>query len=269
MNKEIDLLAFGAHPDDVEICCGGLLALATEKNYSTAIVDLTRGELGSRGSVETRQSEAEAASRELGLSMRENLGMPDGRLNPYQNGTDGATNNQLEQVVKAIRRIRPEFILAPYHQGRHPDHIATSELVTQAVFYSGLKNYPLDEDLEPHTIKQTLYYQMRYTFEPSFLVDISAVQKKKMAAVLCYESQVGKKVKKEEIAQIKDESVSVLVNSPLTLSSIEARDRYYGAMIGRPYAEAYFTRGSLRVDDPLAFFRNNPTENSLFFPNLK
>lgn len=246
----IDVLAFGPHPDDVELFCGGVLLSLADQGHSTGIVDLTRGELSSRGSVAERQAEAAAAARVLGVRFRDNLGLPDGFVCPWsgyeapeRQGRDG----HLGKVVAAIRRHRPEVVLVPWLEERHPDHVATGELLTKAVFYAGLHKLETDPPLPPCTPRQLLYYQMRYRMAPSFVVDTSAVWERKVQAIACHGSQVGPR----------PGAPPTLVGSPLALEAIEARDRYHGSMIGVRFGEPLKSPGMLSVVDPLAFLRHN------------
>ena len=241
----IHALAFGPHPDDVEICCGGLLIKLAEAGHKTAIADLTQGEMGTQGTVETRKAEADAAAKILGLSHRENLALPDGGIKDEP--------EQIAKVVEVIRRLKPEVILAPYWQGRHPDHVEGSNLITKSVFYAGLKNFQAKG--EAFTTNQVLYYQMRYSFRPSFITDITGLAEKKMQAIQCYQSQVTRD----------GSGPQTLISFPLSLSSIDARDRYYGAMIGCMHAEPYLTRQIPRIDDPINHFRESPTKNALLY----
>ena len=249
-----DVVAFGPHPDDVELCCGGTIAKLCAAGYKVGVVDLTQGELGSQGSIETRAEEARAASNVLGLSFRENLKLPDGGLQ--------FSNEQVQIIVKTLRELRPEIVLVPYHQGRHPDHVAASELLTKASFLSGLKNYKTQDANEVFRPKQVLYYQMRYQFSPSILINISEFKEKKLEAINCYKSQVVRD------SSHQNDPDAPLISSPLSVSSLQARDQYYGAMIGVKSAEPFFLRSPLAISDPIKFFRENPLEGSLFFPGL-
>jgi N-acetylglucosamine malate deacetylase 1 len=159
-NFGVDVLAFGAHPDDVELFCGGTVIRLGELGYSTGIVDLTRGEKASHGTVDERAREADAASAELGLAWRDNLELPDTEL--------GATTAQITAIVGALRRRRPELVLAPWVEDRHPDHAAASELVTRAVFFAGVQKFA-PETGERFVPRQVLYYAMRHRMTPSML----------------------------------------------------------------------------------------------------
>ncbi len=246
----LDYVAFGPHPDDVELFCGGLLAAGGERGHRVGVVDLTRGEMASRGTPETRAAETEAASRELGLVHRENLGLPDA-------GLRADDDRAAALVVDALRRLRPEIVVAPYWHERHPDHEAASALVTRALFLAGLRKYG---DGEPHTPRQALFYPMRHLAEPSLVVDVSAVHARKMAAVRCYGSQVA----------ARPDAPPTLVGSALSLSSLEARDAFYGARIGVAFGEPYVVRETLGLADPLDHFRRNQFGGKpLFFPERR
>lgn len=255
----LDVLAFGPHPDDVELCCGGFLLNMADQGYRTGVIDLTQGELGSNGTPELRAQEAAAAAQVLGLSLRENLQLPDGWINPwsaYDNETHQRTTaSHLTRVVEALRRLRPELVLVPWKEARHPDHCATSELLTKAIFFSGVRKFATEPATLPFVPRQVLYYQMRYKFHPSFVVDISNVAERKWQAVHCYQSQF----------QRSEHTVATLINSDQALQALESRDRYYGAMLGTTYGEPYLCRNTLGMKDPLEFFRQNPYTQPHFF----
>jgi bacillithiol biosynthesis deacetylase BshB1 len=259
----LDLLAFGPHPDDVELFCGGLLARMAGQGYRTGIIDLTRGEKSSRGTPETRARETEAASRELGLSLRENLGLPDGWVSPWA-GFDApeperTRTSAVARVVEVLRRLRPELVVVPWEEERHPDHEAASALVTRALFFAGVRKFETEPPGEPFTPRQVLYYPLRHLAEPSFVVDVSAMYERKRAAVRCYASQV----------QPRPDAPPTLVGSPLSLSSLEARDAFYGAQVGVAHGEPYVVRETLGLADPVEHFRRNSFARPLFFPQRR
>jgi bacillithiol biosynthesis deacetylase BshB1 len=259
----LDLLAFGPHPDDVELFCGGLLASMAARGYRTGIVDLTRGEKSSRGTPETRAAETDAASRVLGLSLRENLGLPDGWLSPWAGfeAPEAARPRAaaVARVVEVLRRLRPELVLVPWEEERHPDHEAASALVTRALFFAGVRRFEAEPAGAPFTPRQVLYYPLRHLAEPSFVVDVSATWERKMAAVHCDASQV----------QPRADGPQTLVGSPLSLTSLEARDRFYGAQIGVTHGEPYVARETLGLVDPVEHFRRNSFARPLFFPHRR
>jgi bacillithiol biosynthesis deacetylase BshB1 len=259
----LDVLAFGPHPDDVELFCGGLLARMVERGYRTGIVDLTRGEKSSRGTPETRAQETEAASRALGLSLRENLGLPDGWLSPWAGfeapEAERAQASAVARVVEVLRRLRPELVVVPWEEERHPDHEAASALVTRALFFAGVRRFEAEPPGAPFTPRQVLYYPLRHLAEPSFVVDVSSVYERKLAAVHCYASQVLPR----------PDAPPTLVGSPLSLSSLQARDAFYGAQVGVAYGEPYVLRETLGLADPLDHFRRNSFARPLFFPQRR
>ncbi|MFP2904811.1 bacillithiol biosynthesis deacetylase BshB1 [Pyxidicoccus sp. 3LFB2] len=259
----LDVLAFGPHPDDVELFCGGLLARMAGQGYRTGIIDLTRGEKSSRGTPETRAQETEAASQALGLALRENLGLPDGWLSPWA-GFDApeaerSRASAVARVVEVLRRLRPELVVVPWEEERHPDHEAASALVTRALFFAGVRKFEAEPPGAPFTPRQVLYYPLRHLAEPSFVVDVSAVYEKKRAAVRCYASQV----------QPRPDAPPTLVGSPLSLSSLEARDAFYGAQVGVAHGEPYVVRETLGLADPVDHFRRNSFAKPLFFPHRR
>lgn len=254
----IDVLALGAHPDDIEICCGGLLLSLGKKGYQTGIIDFTQGELGSSGDVPTRQKESAAAAKVLGLSLRRNLSLPDGWLTPWfgsdLNETD-RKESQLNTVVSVLRELRPEIVVIPYSHGRHPDHSSASQILRKAIFLAGVKRFPCGEESTPWKPKQVLHYQMRFAFRPSFVMDISDVVDQKYEAIECFSSQVNRS----------QSTAKTTINSPLSLSSLRHRDGYYGGMIGRPCGEPFFMQNALPIADPVALFRQHEGE-PLFYP---
>ncbi|MEM6931746.1 MAG: bacillithiol biosynthesis deacetylase BshB1, partial [Myxococcota bacterium] len=162
----IDLLAIGAHPDDLELSCGGLVALATSRGQTVHLVDLTRGELATNGTPELRATEAAAAAEVLG-AVRHNLGLPDGGLRPDDEA-------QLRAVVAVLRQLRPHIALGPWPDARHPDHMAASALVTAGCFWAGVRNqWP--HLGAPHRPRHLWQYGQRHDPRPDFVVDISAV----------------------------------------------------------------------------------------------
>lgn len=222
----VDVLAFGAHPDDVEIGAAGALALEARRGRRVGIVDLTRAELSSNGSPERRQEEADRAARIIGLAFRANLELPDRGI------TGGA--EQLRLVVETIRRYRPWLVLAPYWQDRHPDHEAASKLVSEACFSAGLRR--LDTGQEPFRPARVIYYFLHHDEKPSFLVDVSETYEIKLAALAAYGSQFGTGgAGKQEI------TVATVLNSGF-IDRIVCRDRYFGTLAGCRYAEGFLSR---------------------------
>jgi bacillithiol biosynthesis deacetylase BshB1 len=247
----IDVLAFGPHPDDVEIFCGGVMITLADRGYRTGIVDLSRGELASQGTVDERANEAEAAAKVMSLTLRENLGLPDG----FIDGTPDSPH--LPIAVAAVRRHRPELLLLPWIEERHPDHVAASELMTRAVFLAGLRKFESPGEEGAFAPRQVLYYEMRHRLPPSFIVDTSKAWERKARAIACHGSQVTRR----------DAVGSTLISSPLAIDAIEARDRHRGSAIGVSHGEALHCRQTLGLVDPVAHFRANPFSDAHAFEN--
>lgn len=233
----LHLLAFGPHPDDVELSCGGWLALASGRGQAVGVVDLTAGELATNGTVEVRASEAAAAAQILGVTVRENLGLPDGDL-------CADDPEQLAAIVGAIRRHRPQLALAPVPDERHPDHVAAGRLVEKAMFFAGVAKYrpDLGERFRPQRL---IGYPQRHEVSANFVVDVSAVYDTKLAAIGCHESQFGG-------------GEQTLINRPLALEAFAVRDRYWGATIGVTHGEPYRLGAPMPLADPVAHFAAHP-----------
>lgn len=233
---ELDALFFSAHPDDAELCCGGTIAALNKSGKKTGIIDLTKGELGTRGSVKQRFAEAKKASAILGISARENLGLSDGNI------TNTLTNRL--KVIKAIRKYKPRIIFFPHFHDRHPDHHNTHILVKEAAFYSGLANIKT-AGLKAYRPLRNIYYMQTYTFEPTFIFDISDTFKLKMEAVQCYSTQFysGKESKGPE----------TFISSKNFLEFIEARCKFYGFQAGVKYGEAFFTEEKIKLNSDSLF----------------
>ncbi len=178
---QVDLLAFGPHPDDIEIGIGGTLAKHVQAGQRVGLCDLTRGELGSNGTVEQRRAEADAALQVLGATWRENLGLPDGGLRDEP--------DQIRAVAELIRRTRPRTVAAPYWQDRHPDHVGASRLVTAAAFRAGLRRAELEG--EPFRPDWVCYYFINDSGPASFIVDVSAQYEIKRRALRCHREKNG------------------------------------------------------------------------------
>lgn len=230
--KPAHVLAFGAHPDDVEIGCGGTILKLTDAGKRVVVVDLTRGELGTRGDVKTRAEEAERASALLGLTARENLGLPDGHIR--------AEPEAKRAVVRVIRKWRPEAVLVPYVEDRHPDHAHASSLVYEAAFLSGLRRFDAEDDA--HRPERVFYYLGWSDFEPTFIVDISEQFDRKMEAIYAFATQFR--------ADSSPDPETDLTH-PSTAWRIRSRCAYYGSLIRRSYGEGFRVRGRLRADSPL------------------
>ena len=229
----IDVLAICAHPDDAELTCAGLLLLAKRTGASIGICNLTRGEMGTRGTPEEREREAAAAAGVLGLDARENLELPDGLL-------EVTVENRIK-LVSVIRAHKPRMLLAPYWEDHHPDHAATSLLAKQAWWSAGLVRHPGGPGA--HRPEMLLHYMGRYQFQPSVIIDVSEVWEQKLEAIRCYASQFHV----EGSAQ-----PATFISSTGFLDFWEGRHRYYGGMVGAAYAEPYLTRAPVSLSDPMA-----------------
>jgi bacillithiol biosynthesis deacetylase BshB1 len=237
---DLDLLAVGPHPDDVELFCGGTMLVAAGRGHRTGVLDLTRGELASNGTPELRAQEAAAAAEVLGLALRENLGLPDGGIMP------GTEAGQVLAVAAALRRLRPTLLLCPWTEARHPDHAAAGHLVNRAVFVAGLVK--VETGAPPFRPRQVLYYPARKAFSPTMVVDISPVAADKARAIACYGSQVRRAAGAAE----------TLVNASLSVQALEARDRYFGSLIGVAAGEGLRGLGPVGLVDPVQHLRDNP-----------
>ncbi len=229
MPPPMDIVAIAAHRDDVEQTCGGTLIRMAEKGYRTAVVDLTAGEMGSRGSAEQRAAEAEAAAAEMLLAERHNLHLPDARL-----------ENTLEAkraIAECIRRLRPRVVILPYWEGRHPDHYRCSQLGYEACFLAGLKK--LDLAGEPHRPGKILYASLYANVKPSFVVDISAQFERRLRALLCYRSQYD----------TRPEGSALFPDQEEVAERLRAVARYYGLLIDAQYGEPFVVKEALRIDD--------------------
>ncbi len=221
--ESVDLLVFGPHPDDLEIGLGGTIAKHTSAGHRVGLCDLTRGELSSNGTPEQRQHEAMAASRVLGATWRENLGWPDGGIEP--------TPALIRSAVDLIRLARPRTVAIPYWDDRHPDHVAASHVLRIAAFRSALRRF--DTDQEAWRPDWVCYYFINDGAAPSFVVDVSAHYQRKRDALDCYRSQ---------FAPADVESVSTRLTSPTFRQLIESRDAQFGALAGVAHAEGVVVR---------------------------
>jgi bacillithiol biosynthesis deacetylase BshB1 len=234
---KIDLLAFGAHPDDAELGAAGTLIRAAQSGSRTGIVTLTRGEMGSRGSVAERAAEFDAAAAAMGLAHHAMLDLPDGRL--------ASDEHAREAVVRVLRDLRPSVVLAPYWDDRHPDHAAASRIVQDAVFLAGLAR--LDTGQQPHRPAEIVYYMAAWEFEPSFVVDISDHFEAKRAALRCYASQLANTDRRSN-------EPGTLISSEHYAELLAARAAHYGRLIGRAFGEPFRIRGLVEVPDLVAAF---------------
>ncbi|GED30819.1 bacillithiol biosynthesis deacetylase BshB1 [Brevibacillus centrosporus] len=221
--SSLDILAIGAHPDDVEIGASGSLLLAAKQGKRVGILDLTYAELSSNGNVERRQQEAAAADKLLGVVERYNFGLPD-------RGLEAVKEEAIRKVVELIRTTRPQIVLAPYHQDRHPDHESVSRIVREAVFSAGIRKYLADQTPPAYRPSQLMYYFINSTVTPQVVVDVTSVYSEKMEVLRCYRSQF----------ELEEGSVT----TPLTngyLEMVEYRERLFGQQAGVTYAEGFMS----------------------------
>lgn len=228
--RPLDVLAIAAHPDDVEQTCGGtLLRMAEEHGYRNGVLDLTAGDMGTRGTPELRIEESQAAALHLQLAWRQNLRWPDGRLENHV----GARMT----LAGVIRRIRPRVVILPYWSGRHPDHYHASEIGYEACFLAGLKR--LEEDTPPHRPFKVLYSSLYANVTPSFVVDISRQFERRMNSLFSYASQYGNAAEGSDLFPSHREVEERLA----------AVARFYGNLIGVKYGEPFVVKEMLEVDD--------------------
>lgn len=232
----VDVLVFGPHPDDIEICAGGLVLALRARGYSVGGVDLTAGEAGTRGSPADREREAREGARLLGLEFRENLGLPDGALE--------ATRAARDLVIDAIRRHRPRLVVAPLPSDDHPDHARTGALVKEARFLAGTTR--IGPPGEPWRPGRVLFYPSREFAVPSLVVDVTAVFARKLEAVRAHASQLH---------DPRAGGPRTSISSEDFLPALEAQARYFGALVGVRFGEAYVVEGPLAVDDPVPVVR--------------
>jgi N-acetylglucosamine malate deacetylase 1 len=230
----LDLLAIFAHRDDAELNCGGTLAKAARAGHRVGILDLTQGEMGTRGSAELRAQEAANAAKVLGAAVRENLGLPDAGIEN--------TPATREQLARAIRRLQPSVVICPALEGRHPDHRIAAQLVRDACFVSGLAK--IAPDVPKHRPRKILHcLSFRQDFvKPTFVVDVSDDFETKMKAIACYASQFEGATQAGEVYP---------TGEPLE-DVIRHYGAYYGSLIRKSYGEPFFTTEMMSVDDVMA-----------------
>jgi len=227
----VDVLAVAAHRDDVELTCGGTLLRAAALGRRTAVVDLTQGEMGTRGSAELRAAEAARAAAVLGLCARENLALPDaGLVN---------TPETRAALARVIRRLRPQVVIAPSPWARHPDHRVAAELVRDACFVAGLaKVAPEVPRHRPRKVVHCITYR-EDAVKPTFVVDVSDVFERKMEAIRCYASQFDGATQAGEVYPTGEPLYDV----------VRHQAAHYGSLIRARYGEPFFTHETMRVDD--------------------
>ncbi len=236
-DQDVDYLFFGAHPDDVELGCGATIAKLVKSGATAGIIDLTHGEMGTRGTPTARKREALTAARILGARFREQLDLGDGAL---RTGRDEEL-----QVIDVIRRHRPKVIFVMVPDDRHPDHTRTGRIVTEASFYAGLRR--LERERPAHRPQAIVYYIQNYMLPPSFVIDVGASWKTKMRAVAAFKSQFYD-------PKAKSKEPQTFISSKRFIDMIEARGRHFGALIGSEYGEGFVTKQPPRIDDVIAAY---------------
>lgn len=229
---KLDLLAIAAHPDDVELTCGGTLIKMGQLGYKTGVLDLTRGEMGTRGTPEIRLQESQRAGEIMGVAARANLSLPDARLE--------VSEEYKLAVAAKIREWQPQTVILPYWEGRHPDHYNAAKLSYEGCFLAGLKQLSIPgEAYRPFKILYSTTYDE--TVRPSFAVDITAQFERRHEAILAYESQFRPKKR--------DHSSKVHIPLDELEDRVNLTSRHYGRMIGVKYAEPFLVREILQIDD--------------------
>ena len=238
----VDVLALAAHPDDVELAVGGTLVTLARQGVRTAVVDLTRGEMGTRGTPETRLDESATAARILGLAARENLGLPDGAL--------ASTPEARRAVAAAIRRYRPHVLLVNAPECRHPDHPAAARIALDANFHAGLA--ALDTGEAPHRAAHVLHYMQSIPFTPTLVVDVSEAWETRMEAFFAFGSQFLSPDATDE------EGPQTFISNPEFVGWVEARARSFGYPIGATFGEPLlYARGPFGTRDLMGVFAHD------------
>ena len=230
-SNAVDILAIAAHRDDVEQTCGGTLLVMQARGWRTAILDLTRGEAGTRGSAEEREAEADAAGKILRVAHREALDLPDGNVqNTYENRL---------KIAAVLRRLRPRVVILPYWQGRHPDHYTSASLGYEACFVSGLSRLELPDGYAPYRPYKIVYASLYADVRPTFTVDISTFIESRLEALLAYRSQYA----------TQDQGGALFVPEGEIRERTFAIARHYGLLSGVRYAEPFVQKEVGLVDD--------------------
>ncbi len=237
---DLDILAIAAHPDDVEITCGGTLMKMSDMGRSTGVLDLTKGEMGTYGDENDRAREAAEAATRINLSFRANAGIPD-------SGVENNKANRLN-IAQTIRDTRPELVILPHWNQRHPDHRICSQLGFDACFIAGLEKAELDGN--PFRPRKIIYVSYFRNNDISFLVDISESFERKMKAIAAYESQFGNGFHTDDDQDTTNESDRVFQPGVSIYDLLEARNRTLGQMVGVMYAEAFTIKEQILVEDP-------------------
>src|SRR5712692_1953360 len=235
MTAQVDLLFISAHPDDTELSCGGTIVRSVKEGLRVGMVDLTRGEMGTRGTPAVRKREAQTSADVLGAAFREQLDFGDGGLR---------TGSEEElQIIEIVRRSRPSLVFAPWPDERHPDHVRAGRIVTDAAFYAGLRQ--LRTALDAHRPQAVVYYIQGHMAPPSFVVDVTEWWKTKMRAIASFKSQFHAPGSKEP---------ETFISRKHFIEMIDARGRHFGAFIGAEYGEAFVTRHPPKIENIIAAY---------------
>jgi bacillithiol biosynthesis deacetylase BshB1 len=235
ISMKLDVMAIGAHPDDIELTCGGTVTKLVSQGKKVGLIDLTEGELGTRGTREIRAEEAREATRILGVSLRECLGIPDGNI-------ELTIENRLK-LIRVIRAYRPDILLFPHWHERHPDHEHAHQLCREAWFYAGLAKIQTQGDEEPQQpFRPRSYYHFMqwYEFTPSFIVDITDEYEQRMEAVRAFKSQFYSPNSKER---------ETALSTPEFMEMLRTRFEYYGDRIGTKYGEPFYSVNMVGISD--------------------
>ncbi len=240
---KLDILAFGVHPDDVELGCAGTLLVAKAQGKKVGIIDLTQGELGTRGTADTRKIEAANAAKVLGVDVRENLKMADGFFK----------NDEAHQklIIQIIRKYQPEIILCNAPEDRHPDHGRSAELVSDAAFLSGLRKIETKDSngtsQKEHRPTYVFHYIQDRYLKPDFVIDISEFHHKKLESILCYSTQFYDATSTEP---------QTYISTPLFLESIKSKAMILGKQIGVGFAEGFISKKIIGFKSFDGFIKN-------------
>jgi bacillithiol biosynthesis deacetylase BshB1 len=231
---QLDVLAIGAHPDDVELACGGTLIKLAARGYKVGVMDMARGELGTRGTAEIRAVEASCAAKQMGVLLRDNLELPDGHI--------WLDEESRSRMSRKIRQYRPRVVFTHYWEDPHPDHVHTCQIVREGAHVAGLAKYDSESGLGRWRPQAVAHFMFPRTVSPTFVVDISDFAEQKAKAVACYRSQLFDPASKEPETNLSTEYF---------LRRLEAKQRFYGSLVLVEHAEAFVVREALNVEDPI------------------
>jgi bacillithiol biosynthesis deacetylase BshB1 len=231
---QIDILAIFAHPDDLELTVGGTLLKMKHFGYRTGALDVTRGEMGTRGTVEAREQEARDAAQILRLDLRENLGLPDGHV--------FCDDESRKRMVRVLRRLKPRVILTHQIDDPHPDHDHIAQLVRESARLASMQRYDEETGNEKIPVPNVAHNIFSRRVQPSFIVDVSDFLEEKMAAIRAHASQFHDPNSVEPETRL---------TSKTFLDELESRSRYFGSLIGTAAGEPYYVREALNVADPV------------------